>query len=224
MHARAVIQQLRDGPLPDYKTLLAGDDFTSIDTETTGLDWTVHDMLQFGGIRINGAGAPTGNQLGFLVRPRVPVGESSRIHARTNEELASHPDLTGYAGRLSAYLKGRTIVAHQADFDVGHINAAYKRRDLRPPVIKAVICTKSLFQHLFPGRPSSLDPVCDFLGLSFPNRDGKHDAVDDAVRCAAVFGALRRIWLERHADQVAQTAIENTEIEIVADASAAEGE
>ena len=75
---------------------------------------------------------------------------------------------------------------------------------------------------LWPGLPSGLDAVCERLGIELPDRTGKHDAMDDVMRLSSAFVQMRRIYLERFADRVATMAIEQTEIEIAADASADE--
>ncbi len=83
-----------------------------------------------------------------------------------------------------------TIVAHNAWFDVGHLERAAKRCGL-PWTCDASLCTRKLAQARLSGVvPSfSLGPLCDHFGIS---NAGAHRAMRDVERMLEVFRCLER--------------------------------
>ena len=96
------------------------------DTETTGLDPKQGDrIVEVGCIELINY-LPTGREFQIYINPGRPVSEATvRITGITNEVLRSkpqfsHPDVVD---RLMEFFGEDPIVAHNAEFDRGFLNA-----------------------------------------------------------------------------------------------------
>ena len=108
------------------------------------------------------------------------IDSSSVVHADSFEKVWP---------RLRRLLHGRTLVAHNAGFDVGVLQSMLYRYRL-VGVDAKVLCTLSLAKAVWPGQASySLSKLTQSLGLpSFRH----HRADDDAVACAELLLAMCR--------------------------------
>jgi DNA polymerase-3 subunit epsilon len=77
------------------------------------------------------------------------------------------------------------LVIHNAEFDLGFINAELKRIDL-PTLSPAVTDTLLLARRRFPGQPANLDALCRRFAIDLSGRE-KHGALIDGELLAAVY-------------------------------------
>lgn len=99
----------------------------------------------------------------------------------------SHPDVVD---RLMEFLGDDPIVAHNAEFDRGFLNAELKRLG-RPAIPKdRFIDTIPLARAHRPGSPASLDAVCKRFNISIEDRE-LHGALKDARLLAKAYLELR---------------------------------
>lgn len=93
-------------------------DFVVLDFETTGLKYNEHEIIQYGVVEFkNGIII---NEYSQYFRPDKPVGKTvMRKTGITNDFLEDKPKISeSYMEKLSMLLSGKTIVAHNAPFDM----------------------------------------------------------------------------------------------------------
>jgi DNA polymerase III epsilon subunit len=162
--------------------------YAVFDVETTGLRLLRNDRI----IEI-GAIAVTGNNIGeefhTLIDADKPITKAAReIHGITKEMLAGQPKAEQALRAFQQFIGNSTLVAHNADFDIGFLGFEYSR--IGQGLRNRHICTLKLTRKLYPGLPNyRLETVAKhILGIEI-DKDRLHRALDDA-RLAA------RIWLK----------------------------
>ncbi len=168
------------------------------DTETTGLNPEHPDpalcdrIVEVGCIELVNY-LPTGREFQIYINPGRPVSEATvRITGITNEMLRDkkpfeHPDVVD---RLMEFFGDSPIVAHNAEFDRGFLNAELAR--IGRPVLpkERFIDTLVLAREHRPGAPASLDAVCKRFNISIEGRV-LHGALLDAQLLAMAYLELR---------------------------------
>lgn len=79
-----------------------------------------------------------------------------------------------------------TLIAHNAQFDMGFINAELIRSGRDPLPAKRFKDTLAMANAKYPGSPASLDALCKRFDISLSARD-KHGAIIDSELLAAVY-------------------------------------
>jgi DNA polymerase III subunit epsilon len=160
------------------------------DTETTGLSAIGGDRLvEIGCIELDDR-FPTGRVFHRYVNPeRDMPREAFEIHGLSSDFLADKPVFAEIAEELYAFLDGAQLVAHNASFDMGFINAEFDRVGKPPFPSEVVVDTVQLARRKFPGAKVSLDALCDRFGIDRSRRT-KHGALLDAEFLAEVYSEL----------------------------------
>jgi DNA polymerase III subunit epsilon len=166
------------------------------DTETTGLNPDHVDpeqcdrIVEVGCIELFNY-LPTGRELQIYINPGRPVSEATvRITGITNETLRGKPRFEEIVDRLMAFFGDSPIVAHNAEFDRGFLNAELARLG-RPTLPKErFIDSLVLAREHRPGSPASLDAVCKRFDISIKDRV-LHGALLDAQLLAMAYLELR---------------------------------
>jgi DNA polymerase-3 subunit epsilon len=165
-----------------------------LDTETTGLSPDAGDRLVEIGCLEMVNRRLTGRNLHVYVNPERPGNEeATRIHGLTDEFLADKPRFAEIADELVAYLDGAEVIIHNAPFDVGFLDAEFKRIE-RPglrDVVAKVTDTLAMAREMFPGKSNSLDALCRRLDVDNSNRT-LHGALVDAALLAEVYVRMTR--------------------------------
>lgn len=156
------------------------------DTETTGLDpGSGHRVVEVGCVELVNT-IPTGREFHKYINPqRYMPSEAQAVHGLSEEFLKKHPVFAEIAEDLVTFLDGARLIAHNADFDIGFLNAEFARLD-RQPIVAEVIDTVRLARRRFPGAPASLDALLDRFGIDKSART-KHGALLDAQLLAEVY-------------------------------------
>jgi DNA polymerase-3 subunit epsilon len=165
-----------------------------LDTETTGLSAEGGDrIVEIGCIELFER-RRTGRTLHHYVNPqRNSHPDAVRIHGITDEFLADKPPFATIADELLAFLEGAEVIIHNADFDVGFLNAEMARLK-RPPFARSVLrVTDSLLmaREMYPGKSNSLDALCKRLEVDNTHRE-LHGALLDAGLLAEVYLRMTR--------------------------------
>ncbi|MSO64683.1 MAG: DNA polymerase III subunit epsilon [Alphaproteobacteria bacterium] len=158
-----------------------------LDTETTGLDPAEgHRVVEIGCLELLNH-VPTGRTFHTYVNPeRYMPGDALSIHGLTEEFLAKQPVFAAVSAEFLGFVADATIVAHNAKFDLGFINAEMRRLD-RPPLRPArVIDTVDLARRKFPGAQASLDALCKRFNVDTSART-KHGSLLDAALLSEVY-------------------------------------
>jgi DNA polymerase-3 subunit epsilon len=158
-----------------------------LDTETTGLETSLgHRIIEICCLELRNH-VPTGRVLHRLVDPGRDIDpEAERIHGITRASLLGKPRFDEIADELLAFLGDDPIVAHNAPFDIGFINAELARLDLPPLDPGRAIDTVALARQRHPGLPANLDALCRRFGIDNSMRTS-HNALLDCQLLAEVY-------------------------------------
>lgn len=158
-----------------------------LDTETTGLDpLGGHRVIEIGCVELINH-LPTGNTFQTYLDPERDVpDEAAAVSGLTTEFVKGKPLFADKAEEFLAFIDDSPIIAHNANFDMGFINAELKRdgREKIPP--ERAIDTVLMARRKFPGAPASLDALCRRFGIDLAGRV-KHGALIDAELLAKVY-------------------------------------
>jgi DNA polymerase-3 subunit epsilon len=165
-----------------------------LDTETTGLSAEQGDrIIEVACIEYDNR-RDSGRRLHHYVNPgRSSHPDAVRVHGITDEFLADKPPFASIAQELLDFVAGADVVIHNANFDVGFLNAELARLHLKPFTVHAASITDSLLmaREMFPGKSNSLDALCRRLEVDNSKRD-LHGALIDADLLAQVYLNMTR--------------------------------
>jgi DNA polymerase-3 subunit epsilon len=167
--------------------------FVVFDLETTGGGPSATGITEIGAVRVvDGRLTET---FATLVNPgqRIPPFVS-RLTGITDEMVATAPRITDALPAFLDFVGDDVVVAHNAAFDMGHLDAA-QRALSGLGLDRPSVCTLRLARRLLPGlRRRGLDSVAGALGISCWDR---HRALPDARIAAEIFS----VFLERLAER-----------------------
>ena len=160
------------------------------DTETTGLDPLTGDrVIEVAMLELQ-RDLPTGLRLHVLIDPGRDIPEeATRIHGMTRAHLRGKPRFAEVADEILAFIGSDPLVAHNAPFDFGFLNAEFGRAGHPPLARDRMICTLALAKARFPGLPNSLDALCRRFGIDLTDRT-THNALLDCRLLADVYVEL----------------------------------
>jgi DNA polymerase-3 subunit epsilon len=156
------------------------------DTETTGLDPRAgHRLVEIGCVELV-HGLPSGETFHTYLNPeRDMPDEAFQIHGLSGAFLGDKPLFADIVERFLAFVGDAQLVIHNAQFDMGFINAELDRLGLAP-LKNSVVDTVTLARRKFPGQRVNLDALCERLGINNAHRT-KHGALLDAELLADVY-------------------------------------
>lgn len=167
--------------------------YVVLDTETTGLDPSQgHKLVEVGCVEMLGRQV-TQNHFHHYVNPQRDSDEGAlRVHGLTTEFLSGKPLFEEIARDLIEFVRGATVLIHNAAFDTKFINAELAQLGM-PPMhdVCTVVDTLKMAKEAFPGKRNNLDALCERLGVSNKHRV-LHGALLDAEILAEVYLALTR--------------------------------
>ena len=169
------------------------------DTETTGLDPQGGDRLaEIGCIEMVNR-VETGRTFHSYFNPeRSMPAAAEAVHGLSDSFLADKPLFAERVDELLEFLGESPLVAHNAGFDFGFVDAELARCGL-PPLDRArMIDTVAMARVRHPGAKNSLDALCTRYGIDRSHRT-KHGALLDAELLTQVYVELtggRQIGLE----------------------------
>jgi len=181
------------------------------DTETTGLDPGSGDRLvEIGCIEMVNR-VTTGRTWHGYFNPERPMPpDAERIHGLGDAFLSDKPVFAARAAEFLDFIADSPLVAHNAGFDFGFINAELARCGLPEVGLDRMVDTVALARARHPGAKNSLDALCTRYGIDRSHRT-LHGALLDAELLAQVYVELtggRQIGLEL----VAEITVETTEV------------
>ncbi len=157
------------------------------DTETTGLDPKVDRIIEIGGIELDNR-FPTGRTFHVYINPdgQQVHPDALAVHGISNEDLEGKPVFAGVLDDFLNFFDGAKMVAHNAGFDIGFVNAELSR--VGQPAIdpNRVVDTLALARRKHPMGPNSLDALCKRYAIDNSHRN-LHGALLDAELLAEVY-------------------------------------
>ena len=181
------------------------DEFVCFDIETTGLKVDREAITEIGAVVVKN-GEITERYQTFVNPNRRLTPEIIGLTGITDEMLKDAPQLKQALREFLAFVNGRPLAAHNAEFDIGFIRAGCKKVGLEfnPTYVDSLI----LAQNLLPGLGKyKLDIVAEHLDLPAFNH---HRASDDA---ATVGYMLIPFWKMLHERGIHTLQAVNKEME-----------
>lgn len=174
------------------------------DTETTGLDPQSGDRLvEIGCVEMVNR-VTTGRTFHAYFNPdRDMPAAAEAVHGLSAAFLSDKPRFVEKAGEFLEFIGDSPMVAHNAGFDFGFINAELAMCGLEPVCRSRMVDTVAMARVRHPGAKNSLDALCTRYGIDRSHRT-KHGALLDAELLAQVYVELtggRQIGLELAANQ-----------------------
>lgn len=163
----------------------------AFDTETTGFDARGEDRLtEIGCVELIDF-LPTGKTYHTYVDPQRELSEKvTEITGLTTDFLRGKPLFADVAEDFMEFVGDSPMIAHNASFDRGFINAGLERADFDPYPNNRFIDTLVMARQKFPGASNSLDALCKRFDISLASRT-THGALVDAELLAKVYLELR---------------------------------
>ena len=157
------------------------------DTETTGLEPLKGDRLvEIGAVELFNH-LPTGRHYHVYINPeRSMPDEAFRVHGLSTEFLADKPLFSAVVDEFLAFIDDAALIAHNANFDIGFLNAEFARLGKPPIAPERVIDTLALARRKHPKAANTLDALCSRYGIDTSSRT-VHGGLVDSVLLADVY-------------------------------------
>ena len=160
------------------------------DTETTGLNATGGDrLIELGCVEIVNR-IPTGREFHRYLNPERDIHpDAVAVHGLTVDFLKDKPFFKDVADDFLGFIGDAPLVAHNASFDLGFINAELGRVPRPSLTSDRIVDTLVLARRRHPAGPNSLDALCKRYGIDLSQRT-KHGALLDSLLLAGVYVEL----------------------------------
>ena len=153
------------------------------DTETTGLSARYDRLVEFGGVIVERGRVI--RRFDTLINPEIDLEyakEALAINKIDPEDIRKAPTFRELLPQIQEFLGDNILVAHNAIFDIGFLNAAFAREGL-PPISNPIIDTVPISHYLFPEAARHREGAfLKNLGLNIYNEAEAHRADYDAEK------------------------------------------
>lgn len=162
-----------------------------LDTETTGIG-EGHRIIEIGCVEVFERKL-TGRHFHVYVNPQRDIdAEAAAVHGITNEWLIEQgaPVFSQIVDDFRNFIAGAQLVIHNAAFDVGMMDAEFRRLNMSPTRdFCGVLDTLLMAREMHPGARNSLDALCKRYDIDNSHRE-LHGALLDAEILAEVYLAM----------------------------------
>ncbi len=167
--------------------------FIVFDVETTGLSVVHNKLIEIAGVKMQDGKVI--DRFSTFVNPheRIPYNITQLTHI-TDDMVAGAPELTTAVPAFLEFVGDHVLVAHNARFDMGFMQAACGRLglgEIRNPVLDTLEFARLLYPEM---KNHRLNTLADKLKVSLENH---HRAVDDAEALGHVLFHMIRDAVER---------------------------
>tara|TARA_E500000178_G_C17031075_1_gene760573 strand:+ start:3245 stop:3910 length:666 start_codon:yes stop_codon:yes gene_type:complete len=158
-----------------------------LDTETTGLSVKDgHRIVEIGCIELHNF-VPTTKKFHCYLNPERKVSEKAlEVHGYTDEFLSDKKKFSEVANDFLDFIKEKTLIIHNAEFDLSHLNNELQIVGLKKIEKTNVIDTLDLAREKFPGSQISLDALCKRFRIDNTKRV-QHSALIDCDLLSKVY-------------------------------------
>ncbi|OZB36749.1 MAG: DNA polymerase III subunit epsilon [Halothiobacillus sp. 14-56-357] len=164
-----------------------------LDTETTGMPAADgHRLVEIGAVEMIERRV-TGRTFHCYLNPERPVDEGAfNVHGLSDAFLADKPKFADVVDEFLAFIEGAELIIHNAEFDVGFIDAELARLangGRLADVAGSVTDSLAIARKKHPGQRNSLDALCRRYNIDNSART-LHGALLDSEILADVYLAL----------------------------------
>jgi DNA polymerase-3 subunit epsilon len=158
-----------------------------LDTETTGLSAKSGDrIVEIGCVELVNH-MPTGQHFHEYINPERDIPEQAEaIHGLSEEFLSDKPKFADIAEAFEDFIGDSMLIIHNADFDLGFLNAEREIIGQEPLSVERAIDTVGLARRKFPGSQVNLDALCRRFQIDNSDRT-LHGALKDARLLSDVY-------------------------------------
>lgn len=162
--------------------------YVVLDFETTGFSPAKHDrVVEIGVVEVDPLGAIQ-HHWSTLINPERDMG-ATHVHGITAADVLAAPTFRDVAPRLLNSLARRTVVAHNARFDMTFLTAELTRAGYPLQEAAPCLCTMELSSRFLDGTSRKLGDCCRLAGVA--NQCG-HSAESDALAAAGLLAHYLR--------------------------------
>ena len=157
--------------------------YVVFDIETTGLSVLYDTLIEIAAVKIKGETII--GEFSSFIDPKKPLSKfTTEFTGITEQMVKGQPTIDAVLRDFYNFSKDAILVAHNADFDLGHIYHNYREFGIAN-IVQPSIDTLTLAKILYPDKNSyALDRVCKLLKV---NLSDHHRAINDAKATAEVF-------------------------------------
>jgi DNA polymerase-3 subunit epsilon len=182
---------------------IISDEYVYTDTETTGLDHNLCEIVEVAAVKFN----LNGDILGTFHEYCYPMSgviprEASNIHGITIDKVAGKKPYMEIRADLAAFIGKRTLVGHNlVGFDIKFLK-------LEPVEMHDTLL---MCRKIWPGK-NNLGNACARLGIKF-NKDEAHSAVYDVKKGVELYLTLINLNKEKQQTTIGQApSISSTQV------------
>lgn len=167
-----------------------------LDTETTGLEASQgHRIVEIAAVEmISRKLSPPDRHFHAYINPQRESDEAAlNVHGLSTQFLADKPKFAAIARQFLDFIAGAELVIHNANFDVGFLDAELARLGMGriKDHVSGVIDTLAMAKEQFPGKRNNLDALCDRFDIDRSARI-LHGALIDCELLSEVYLAMTR--------------------------------
>ncbi|AXF55104.1 PolC-type DNA polymerase III [Salicibibacter kimchii] len=176
---------------------LAASTFVVFDVETTGLSAVYDTIIELAAVKV--ANGEIVDRFESFAQPHVPLpAKITELTGITDEMLKDAPEVSDVLQQFADFVGDAGLVAHNASFDIGFINAGYKKEGW-PEVEQPVVDTLEFARFLFPNMKNHrLNTLCKAFDIELVSH---HRAIYDTEATAYLFMKMVRDAKEQGIDQ-----------------------
>jgi len=171
--------------------------YVVFDFETTGLSARYDDIIEFGAVKFEQGRVVDSRDI--FVDIKRPLSEKIKELTGINDAmLKGQNSLVEAIHKIREFVGDAILVSHNADFDIGFLNAACKKIN-EPIFMNPVVDTLALARYLFPeSRNHRLGTLCRNMDVVY-DEDAAHRADYDASVTNEVWQAMIAVLTKENA-------------------------
>ena len=157
-----------------------------LDTETTGISVKDgHRIVEIGCLELENL-IPTKNKFHCYLNPERKVSEKAyEVHGYSDDFLSKQKKFGEVAQQFLDFIKGKRLIIHNAEFDLGHINNELYLSG-KSKIENEIVDSLILAREKYPGSPVSLDALCKRFRIDNSKRV-QHTALIDCDLLSKVY-------------------------------------
>lgn len=162
------------------------EDYVVVDLETTGLDPSYDEIIEFAAVKVeNGAVV---SKFQSLVKPSFPIdGFITELTGITNGMLSTAPSMESVLPCFLEFVGEATVVAHNANFDVNFLyDACASQKPFSNDFIDTMRLSRCLFRQ---ERHHRLGDLTERFGIA---GEIEHRALSDVLKTHACYEYMRK--------------------------------
>ncbi len=159
-----------------------------LDLETTGLSHKNGDkIIEIAAIELHDDHL-IGKEYHRYINPKRSIPkEATAVHGIKDMDVANSPTFADISDEFLKFIGDSAIIAHNATFDMGFINAELAECGKDAYSEDRSIDTLKIAQVVFPGQRNRLDDLCKRFNIDNSSRKENHGALIDTRLLAEVY-------------------------------------